>query len=140
VPVQSRIDDLEAGHPLDHFPDAFPSVTREHAVAVLESPKHARISPAAWPMRMLLRGDHASKQLSSRLSDRCDDSRIGISSGRVDVERRDGAEDDIEPRHRRIADSPGRSGSSSASRTSNAGGVGSARRRATVSGSVMAAG
>ncbi len=47
VPVQSLIDYLEAGHPLDHFLDEFPSVTREHAVAVLELAKHALISPAA---------------------------------------------------------------------------------------------
>jgi uncharacterized protein (DUF433 family) len=47
VPVQSLIDYLEAGHPLDHFLDEFPSVTREHAVAVLELAKRALISPAA---------------------------------------------------------------------------------------------
>lgn len=47
VPVQSLIDYLEAGHPLDHFLDEFPSVTREHAVAVLELAKQALISPAA---------------------------------------------------------------------------------------------
>jgi uncharacterized protein (DUF433 family) len=47
VPVQSLIDYLEAGHPLDHFLDEFPSVSREHAVAVLELAKLALISPAA---------------------------------------------------------------------------------------------
>lgn len=47
VPVQSLIDHLEACHPLDHFLHEFPSVTREHAVAVLELAKHALISPAA---------------------------------------------------------------------------------------------
>jgi uncharacterized protein (DUF433 family) len=47
VPVQTLIDYLEAGHPLDHFLDEFPSVTREHAVAVLELAKAALISPAA---------------------------------------------------------------------------------------------
>jgi uncharacterized protein (DUF433 family) len=47
VPVQSLIDYLEAGHPLDHFLEEFPSVSREHAVAVLELAKHALISPAA---------------------------------------------------------------------------------------------
>lgn len=47
VPVQALIDYLEAGHPLDHFLDEFPSVTREHAIAVLELAKHALISPAA---------------------------------------------------------------------------------------------
>ena len=47
VPVQSLIDYLEAGHPLDHFLDEFPDVTREHAVAVLELAKQALITPAA---------------------------------------------------------------------------------------------
>ena len=47
VPVQSLIDYLEAGHPLDHFLDEFPSVSREHAVAVLELAKRALITPAA---------------------------------------------------------------------------------------------
>jgi uncharacterized protein (DUF433 family) len=47
VPVQSLIDYLEAGHPLDHFLDEFPSVSREHAVAVLELAKRALVSPAA---------------------------------------------------------------------------------------------
>ena len=47
VPVLSLIDYLEAGHPLDHFLDEFPSVTREHAVAVLELAKRALITPAA---------------------------------------------------------------------------------------------
>ena len=47
VPVQGLIDYLEAGHPLDHFLDEFPSVSREHAVAVLELAKRALISPAA---------------------------------------------------------------------------------------------
>lgn len=47
VPVRSLIDYLEAGHPLDHFLDEFPSVTRDHAIAVLELAKQALISPAA---------------------------------------------------------------------------------------------
>jgi uncharacterized protein (DUF433 family) len=47
VPVQTLIDYLEAGHPLDHFLDEFPSVSRDHAVAVLELAKQALISPAA---------------------------------------------------------------------------------------------
>ena len=41
VPVQSLIDYLEAGDSLDVFLDQFPSVTREHAVAVLELAKQA---------------------------------------------------------------------------------------------------
>jgi uncharacterized protein (DUF433 family) len=47
VPVRSLIDYLEAGHPLDHFLAEFPSVSREHAVAVLELAKSALVSPAA---------------------------------------------------------------------------------------------
>ena len=47
VPVQSMIDYLEAGHPLDHFVEQFPSVSREHAVAVLELAKRALLTPAA---------------------------------------------------------------------------------------------
>lgn len=47
VPIQSLIDYLEAGHPLDHFLDEFPSVSRAHAVAVLELAKQVLISPAA---------------------------------------------------------------------------------------------
>jgi uncharacterized protein (DUF433 family) len=47
VPVQSLIDYLEAGHPLDQFVEEFPSVSREHAVAVLELAKRALITPAA---------------------------------------------------------------------------------------------
>jgi uncharacterized protein (DUF433 family) len=47
VPVQALIDCLEAGHPLDHFLDEFPSVSRAHAVAVLELAKRALIAPAA---------------------------------------------------------------------------------------------
>ena len=47
VPVQSLIDYLEAGHPLDQFLAEFPAVSREHAVAVLELAKRALITPAA---------------------------------------------------------------------------------------------
>ena len=41
VPVQSLIDYLEAGDSLDEFLEQFPSVTRDHAVAVLELAKQA---------------------------------------------------------------------------------------------------
>jgi uncharacterized protein (DUF433 family) len=41
VPVQTLIDYLEAGDSLDVFLAQFPSVTREHAVAVLEVAKQA---------------------------------------------------------------------------------------------------
>lgn len=47
VPVQTLIDYLEAGHPLDQFLDDYPSVTREHAVGVLELAKQVLITPAA---------------------------------------------------------------------------------------------
>ena len=47
VPVQTLIEYLEAGHPLDQFLDDYPSVTRDHAIAVLELAKQALITPAA---------------------------------------------------------------------------------------------
>ena len=47
VPVQTLIEYLEAGHPLDQFLDDFPAVTRDHAVAVLELAKQALLTPAA---------------------------------------------------------------------------------------------
>jgi uncharacterized protein (DUF433 family) len=37
VPLRNFIDYLERGHSLDEFLDAFPSVTREQAVAALET-------------------------------------------------------------------------------------------------------
>jgi uncharacterized protein (DUF433 family) len=46
VPVQTLLDYLEAGDPLDVFLDQFPSVTREHAVAVLELAKQALVAHA----------------------------------------------------------------------------------------------
>ena len=36
VPIESLFDHLEAGISLDEFLDDFPSVSKEHAVAVLE--------------------------------------------------------------------------------------------------------
>lgn len=36
VPLRNLIDYLEHGHSLDEFLDAFPSVSREQAVAALE--------------------------------------------------------------------------------------------------------
>ncbi|MBK6486120.1 MAG: DUF433 domain-containing protein [Gemmatimonadetes bacterium] len=47
VPVQTLIEYLEAGHPLDLFLEEFPSVSRSHAVAVLELAKQALVTPAA---------------------------------------------------------------------------------------------
>jgi len=46
VPVQTLIDYLEAGDPLDAFLSDFPSVRKEHAVAVLELAKSALLANA----------------------------------------------------------------------------------------------
>lgn len=46
VPVQTLIDYLEAGDPLEAFLDDFPSVSLEHAVAVLELAKAALLAKA----------------------------------------------------------------------------------------------
>jgi uncharacterized protein (DUF433 family) len=46
VPVQTLIDYLEAGDPLESFLDDFPSVSREHAIAVLELAKSALLAKA----------------------------------------------------------------------------------------------
>jgi uncharacterized protein (DUF433 family) len=46
VPVQTLIEYLEGGHPLDQFLEDFPSVSREHAVAVLELAKEALVTNA----------------------------------------------------------------------------------------------
>jgi uncharacterized protein (DUF433 family) len=41
VPVQTLFDYLEGGDSLDEFLDDFPSVSREHAIKVLEKMKEA---------------------------------------------------------------------------------------------------
>ena len=46
VPVQALIDYLEGGHPLSDFLDDFPTVTREQAIAALETAKVALIADA----------------------------------------------------------------------------------------------
>ncbi len=46
VPVQTLIDYLEAGDSLEAFLGDFPSVSREHAVAVLELAKAALLAKA----------------------------------------------------------------------------------------------
>jgi uncharacterized protein (DUF433 family) len=46
VPVQTLVDYLEAGDALDDFLADFPSVSREHAVAVLEVAKSALLDKA----------------------------------------------------------------------------------------------
>ena len=46
VPVQTLVDYLEDGDSLDDFLTDFPSVSREHAIAVLELAKSALIAKA----------------------------------------------------------------------------------------------
>ncbi len=46
VPVQTLIDYLEAGDSLDNFLVDFPSVSHEHAIAVLELAKSALLAKA----------------------------------------------------------------------------------------------
>jgi uncharacterized protein (DUF433 family) len=46
VPVQNLIDYLAAGDSLDDFLDAFPSVSREQAVAALEIAREALVASA----------------------------------------------------------------------------------------------
>lgn len=46
VPIQTLIDHLEAGDSLDVFLADFPTVTREHAVAVIELAKDALLADA----------------------------------------------------------------------------------------------
>ena len=46
VPVQTLLDYLEGGDSLDDFLMDFPSVTREHAIAVLEAAKSALLAKA----------------------------------------------------------------------------------------------
>jgi uncharacterized protein (DUF433 family) len=47
VPVQTFVEYLEAGDPLDEFLADFPSVTREQAIAVLELAKQLLIASTA---------------------------------------------------------------------------------------------
>jgi uncharacterized protein (DUF433 family) len=46
VPVQTLIDYIEEGSPLDEFLEDFPTVSREHAIAVLELAKESLIERA----------------------------------------------------------------------------------------------
>jgi uncharacterized protein (DUF433 family) len=46
VPVQTLLDYLEAGDPLDDFLEDFPSVTRQQVVAVLELAKEMLLARA----------------------------------------------------------------------------------------------
>ncbi len=47
VPVQTLMDYLEEGGSLDEFLEDFPTVSREHAIAVLEMAKEAVFASAA---------------------------------------------------------------------------------------------
>ena len=47
VPVQTLLDYLEAGDPLDEFLEDFPSVSRSQAVAVLELAKEMLLARAS---------------------------------------------------------------------------------------------
>ena len=47
VPVQTFVEYLEAGDPLDEFLVDFPSVSREQAIAVLELSKRLLLASAA---------------------------------------------------------------------------------------------
>ena len=46
VPLRNLIDYLEGGYSLDEFLDAFPSVSRQQAVAVLEAAHEALVDRA----------------------------------------------------------------------------------------------
>lgn len=46
VPIKNLIDYLEAGDSLDAFLDDFPSVSRNHAIQVLELAREALVSHA----------------------------------------------------------------------------------------------
>lgn len=47
VPVQTLLDDLEAGNPLDEFLTDFPSVGRAQVVAVLEPAREMLVARAS---------------------------------------------------------------------------------------------
>jgi uncharacterized protein (DUF433 family) len=47
VPVQTLLDYLEAGDPLDEFLEDFPSVSRDQVVAVLELAKELLLARAS---------------------------------------------------------------------------------------------
>ncbi len=46
VPVRTLVDYFEAGDPLDEFLADFPSVSREHAIAVLKIAKNVLLAAA----------------------------------------------------------------------------------------------
>jgi uncharacterized protein (DUF433 family) len=50
VPLRNLFDYLERGHSVDEFVDAFPSVSREQAIAALEA-AHEVLTAGARPAR-----------------------------------------------------------------------------------------
>ena len=46
VPAQTLIDYLEGGESIEQFLDGFPTVTREHVIALLEEAKEKILVPA----------------------------------------------------------------------------------------------
>jgi uncharacterized protein (DUF433 family) len=49
VPLRNLIDYLEGGHSLDEFLDDFPSVSRDQAIAALESAREVLTASARSP-------------------------------------------------------------------------------------------
>lgn len=58
VPIRALFDYIEGGHPLDEFLDQFPSVSREHAVAVLKASEAAMVLRSVEDERVY----HASEE------------------------------------------------------------------------------
>jgi len=54
VPLQNLIDYLEGGESVEEFLEAFPTVTREQAIAVIEAGKLKMLSLGPHKMRILL--------------------------------------------------------------------------------------
>jgi uncharacterized protein (DUF433 family) len=55
VPVQALMDHVEAGKPLDEFLRAFPAVTLDHAIAVLdEAPPRPPVDPDFVPHPLIM--------------------------------------------------------------------------------------
>lgn len=47
VPVRALFDTLKAGHTLEDFLDGYPSVSREHAIAVIDLATRSIATPVA---------------------------------------------------------------------------------------------
>ncbi|MFO0932723.1 MAG: DUF433 domain-containing protein [Planctomycetota bacterium] len=70
VPVQTLLDYLIAGDPIDRFLDHFPPLTREHAAAILRAGVAALIRDAG-PARPLRTPAARRKTRGIRGADRC---------------------------------------------------------------------